>query len=94
MACQMSFMSAVTLVMMLIGGAFVLLTRKGTYQRLHEQAMLTNPFYRRTFPKTPINQKRVLLFHRLLLRTIGLFCVSIGLLVNGLIVIDLFWVSR
>ena len=81
----MFFVGLLFLIFVLVGITLILLTRRVTYKRLHERALLTNPVYRWTHPKSPKIQKSFLSFSRLLLRSIGVLCLSIGLFVLGLI---------
>lgn len=74
------FPLTLSLVPIFIGCALLLLTRKSTYQRLHEHAWRTNPIYRWPFPKSEQKQLRFVDFNRLFLRGVGYAALSVGAL--------------
>ncbi|MBO9408694.1 hypothetical protein J7399_14755 [Shimia sp. R9_1] len=75
----------ILLAIVLFGIILIALTRRELFYRLHDRALLTNPVYRFSFPKSLKNQERLLSFSRFFLRSIGVIFASIGLLILGLI---------
>lgn len=71
----------VAMIPMLIGAVLIFLTRKTTYQALHERALQTNPAYRWTFPKSSKNQKFMLSLGRVFLKSIGILSLFVGVFV-------------
>ncbi|MCT4611469.1 MAG: hypothetical protein N4A70_19945 [Pelagimonas sp.] len=76
----MLFLLALALCFAFIGSALLFLTRKSTYQRLHEHGLRTNPIYRWQFEKSQSVQMRVVNFNRRFLRGVASISVSIGVL--------------